>query len=145
MVIALLAALAFGVYPPAAKLAYSEGSNPSFLIAISTFSRALALLLACLLRGLTILPSRRSALGYLGGGFAQAVSIFGIITSLAFIPGPVTIIIVFTHTILLLFLLAVRGERQLDAVTVASTASALFRQPYPSQRSERSFASARAR
>jgi drug/metabolite transporter (DMT)-like permease len=46
--------------------------------------------------------------------------------SLLYIPGPLAIIIVFTHTLMLLFFMAWRGEIKLDVLNIMTTISALF-------------------
>jgi drug/metabolite transporter (DMT)-like permease len=60
------------------------------------------------------------------GGFCQACSIFGIIGSLAFVPAAVTIVVMFSHTIMLMFFMAYRGDLKLTGFMSASTVSALF-------------------
>ena len=126
LIIGLLAAITFGIYPSAAKLAYADGATVAFVIVATTFARALALALFCLWKRLPLLPPPGDWHWAVSGGFFQALSIIGIIGSLAYIPGPVTIIIVFSHTIMLLFFLAYRGEIELRRSTVASTLGALF-------------------
>lgn len=126
VLVTLAAAVAFGLYPPAAKMAYADGANVNFVIVVTTFARACALVVFCVLSGKSLLPNPSAWKLIVSGGFFQSVSIFGIIGSLAYLPGPVTIIIIFTHTIMLLFYMAYRGEIQLTRVTVAATLCALF-------------------
>ncbi len=126
LTITVFAAIAFGLYPAAAKLAYHDGANACFVIIVTTFARAFALSLFCLARREPLIPTGRALTSAASGGFFQAVSIFGIIGSLAYLPGPVTIIIIFTHTIMLLLYMAYRGEAQLTRVALLTTLSALF-------------------
>lgn len=122
---AVCAAASFGLYPSAAKLAYADGANQSFLIITTTFARAGALLLAALLEKRTLLEIYKKSGEAIWSGFLQAVSIFGIIASLLYIPGPVMITIIFTHTIMLLFLMAYKGEIRLTWLALGSTLAAL--------------------
>lgn len=126
LTIAVLAAIAFGLYPAAAKMAYADGANASFVIIVTTFARAFALSLFCLLTHKPILKSEGAVMLALSGGFFQAISIFGIIGSLAYLPGPVTITIIFTHTIMLLLFMAYRGEVTLTPLALITTLAALF-------------------
>lgn len=126
MFIAVISAVIFGLYHPAAKLAYADGANATFMILATTFCRAISLCIYCLIKGQPILPAAGKFGSVFTGGFFQALSIFGIIASLVFLPGPVMIIIIFSHTIMLLFYLAYRREIQLTPITVCSTLSALL-------------------
>lgn len=126
LLVPALAGVSFGLYPAAAKLAYIDGANLTFVLSVTTFSRAFALVLFCLCTGKVLLPKRPQWRSTLSGGFFQALSVFGIIASLLYLPGPVTIILVFTHTIMLLLLLAYKGEIKLTAFAIISTLSALF-------------------
>lgn len=124
--ITILSAIAFGLYPAAAKMAYANGANASFAIIVTTFARALALALFCLATAKPLSPTLHERRTVISGGFFQALSIFGIIGSLAYLPGPVTIIIMFTHTIMLLLFMAYLGELKLTRVAVLTTLSALL-------------------
>lgn len=124
--IGALAALSFGLYPACAKMSYDAGANSTFMILLTTFSRAFSLTLFSLLIGKRVLPNRDELPSVVSGGFFQSLSIFGIIGSLVYLPGPVTIVIIFTHTILLLFFLALKGEQRLDSNVIGVTLVALF-------------------
>lgn len=126
IIITISAAILFGIYPPAVQQAYKFGTNSTFAILFSTFFRAFALTCFCITtrHSLKIAPGQAALVA--GSGFLQAFSVFGILTSLLYIPGPVTMTIIFTHTIMLLFFLAFRGERKLTKVALLTTVSALF-------------------
>lgn len=126
VIITVLAAVAFGIYPAAARRGYAEGANSIFVIMFTTFVRGFGLGLYCRIRGLRLFPERAQWRPALSGGFFQAVSILGIIGSLAYLPGPVMITILFSHTIMLLLFLAYRREVRLTWVAVTTTISALF-------------------
>ena len=126
LIVAALTALAFGLYPPSAKMAYRAGANPTFLIITTTFFRGIALGLYCLIAKKPVLPVGREWFSYTLVGFIQSVSIFGIIGSLLYLPGPVTITLIFTHTLMLLLFLAYRGEAVLNKISVVATVCALF-------------------
>ena len=108
LLIAFMSAIFLGLYPPAAKMTYASGANVMFMILATTSARAFSLIVFCLFKGNTLLPKSGNRWPIISGGFFQAVSVFGIIGSLAYIPGPVTITIVFTHTIMLMFFMAYR-------------------------------------
>jgi drug/metabolite transporter (DMT)-like permease len=95
------------------------------LIVVSTALRTLALLSAALKKGYSLAEIYKEPLSAVGSGFFQAVSVFGIIASLRYIPGPVMITIVFTHTLMLLVLLVIRGQAQLTALSVGTSIMAL--------------------
>jgi len=126
IIIALLSAIAFGLYPPAAKMAYAEGGNSTFVIIATTFARAAILSCYCLVKGQRLLPKPGKWRVTFTGGFFQALSIFGIISSLRYLPGPIMIIILFSHTIMLLFFLAYKGEIRLTRLAVLTTLCALL-------------------
>jgi drug/metabolite transporter (DMT)-like permease len=126
IIVTVSSAIVFGLYPPTIQYALREGANSSFTIIVSTFFRALSLVAFCIFQGYKVLPQRREIATYVRGGFFQALSIFGILGSLAFIPGPITIIIMFTHTIILLLFLAVTGEQKFNKLSVISTLCAFI-------------------
>lgn len=123
--IAVVAAVLFGLYPPASRAVYEDGGNAVFLMLLTTFLRAMFLSLFCLARGKTLFVSTQDGKAALAGGFFQALSIVGIFSALTFLPGPLVIVIVFTHTLMLLFFMAWRGEVRLDSFTIVTAAVAL--------------------
>lgn len=125
LIVPALAALAFGLYPAAAQLAYKDGANAIFVIIVTTFFRALSLVVFCFITSKSWIKISDNWKPVILGGFFQALSVFGIISSLVYLPGPVTIILVFTHTIMLLFFMASRGEIKLTALAVVITIAAL--------------------
>ena len=124
--IALASAIVFGLYPPATQLSLQNGANSSFIIIGTTFFRAISLILFCWWSGFQIIPTRSEVATFVRGGFFQAISIFGLLGSLAFIPGPVTIVIMFTHTLMLLIYMSFKGEQRLSKLNLISTISALI-------------------
>ncbi len=126
LIITIASAIVFGLYPPATQVALRDGANSSFIIIVSTFFRALGLVLFCKWRGFRITPERHEISSFVRGGFFQAISIFGILGSLAYIPGPVTIVVMFTHTLMLLIFLAIIGEQKFNLLNIISTISALI-------------------
>jgi len=126
VIISLLCAIAYGIYPPASQKAYADGANSIFVIIVSTFCRAFIMAIMCWATRQSLLPRRTDIRPILTGGFFQSLSIFGIIASLEYIPGPIMITIVFTHTIMLLFFMAFRGEAKLSTLAVTTTLCALF-------------------
>lgn len=126
LTVTIAAAIVFGLYPACMQLAYRDGANSTFVVLFSTLARALLLAIFAALRGHSLLPTGTQARAYISGGFFQAVSIGGILASLQYIPGPVTIVILFTHTLLLLFYLAIVGERKLTPASLISASLALL-------------------
>lgn len=126
VLLTLLVAVSWGLYPPAAKMAYEDGANWSFLLVVTLFFRALGLVLTCLCRGKSLLPPAGDRAPAVAGGFFQALTTFGIIASLRYLPGPITVVVVLTHTTMLLLYLAYRGESRLTPLSVSTTVSALL-------------------
>jgi len=125
-VITAAAALCFAFYPATSSLLYSSGANASLLIITSTLVRATFLIAAAVLRGYSLGEVVKGSWTSLPAGFLQAVTIFGILGSLEFIPGPVTITILFTHTLMLLILLHWRGEARMTRLALLTSVAALL-------------------
>lgn len=123
--IPIVSAALFGLYPPAAQIAYSDGANVVAVVLVTTACRAISLLAFCGWRGLALRLDSAKRGSVVSAGFFQALSVFGIIGSLAYVPGPVTITILFSSTSLLLLWMGLRGESRLDFVTLTSTFTAL--------------------
>ena len=85
----------------------------------------MALGVYCFASSKRLLPDAKQIKAVVFGGFFQAIATIGIISSLMYLPGPVMIVLIFTHTILLLLFMAWKKEVQLRPVTVSTTLSAL--------------------
>lgn len=126
IIIAILSAISFGLYPPAARAVYADGGNAAFMMIATTIARALVMYAFCLFTAKKLFMHRHEITASATGGLFQAISVFGIFGALAFVPGPVMIIIVFSHTLMLLFYMAWRGEAKLNVLTVLTTLAALL-------------------
>ena len=124
-IIAVAGAIAFGAYPPAVRAVYADGGNPAFMIMLTTCARALSLVVFCLITHRAIFKNRVDTKYGFTGGLYQSISIIGIIVSLMYLPAPVMITIFFTHTLMLLFFMAWRGEIKIDATTLITTIAAI--------------------
>lgn len=123
----VVAASSYGLYPSFTKLSYAAGVNQSYIIVFSTFIRALALSAFAFFfqkHSLRSLFPLRPAV--LFAALLQALSIIGILGSLLYIPAPVMITIVFSHTFMLLLYSGYRGIEQLTPAVIASTLLALL-------------------
>ncbi len=126
ILVAIGASLVYGLYPACSQRAYQEEASVTFVILFTTFVRALSLAFAARVSGEAVFPRGRELSWMLSGGFFQSLSIVGIIWSLKFIPGPITVTVIFTHTLMLLLFLAVRREIRLNTNSVSSTLFALL-------------------
>ncbi|MCK4945268.1 MAG: DMT family transporter [Alphaproteobacteria bacterium] len=125
IVITIATAIAFGAYPPTVRAVYADGGNAVFILLVTTFARALALYLFCILFHKPLFKTKEDTKIVIIGGFLQALGIFGIFSALTYLPGAVVIIIVFTHTLMLLFFMAWRREIKITLHTLAVTLAAL--------------------
>lgn len=126
LIVAIASAIIFGLYPAAARGAYAEGANFSLVIIFTTWCRALSLILFCLITKKNLVPAPAQARAALLGGCFQALSIFGIIGALVYLTSAVVIVLMFTHTLMLLAYMAWRGELTLTPAVLVSTAVALL-------------------
>ena len=125
-IIALSCAVIFGIYPAAIRAVYADGGSPIFVMIVTCWARAAVLVGFCLIRRRALWPTRETRRLALSGGVMQAISIYGLTSALEYLPGPLVLIILFTHTLMLLLYMAWRGEAKLDRWTVLTTLSALF-------------------
>lgn len=126
ILIAIVTAVIFGIYPAAARAVYTDGGNPAFIVLATTLARAVALAGFCILGRKKLFISREDIKMGITGGFLQAASVSAIFGSLLFIPGPIMITIIFTHTIMLLFFMAWKKEVQLSTSVIVNTFIALI-------------------
>lgn len=123
--IALMSAVVFGIWPASMRGMYAEGGNAVFALLITTWVRALALAGFCVMTRRLLFQTRTDTRNAITGGFAQAVAMLALCAALTLLPGPLVIIILFSHTLMLLFYMAWRGEVRLDRFTVLTTIVAL--------------------
>lgn len=124
--LALFTAFAFGAYPAASQAVYKDGGNTIFLMILTTSVRAALLTLVSLTSKEKLFSSKENIRTGLTGGFFQAITVLGIFAALHYLPGPLMIIIIFTHTLMLLFFMAWRKEIALDITTILTALCALI-------------------
>lgn len=126
LLLTVITAVLYGFYPSAIRTVYAEGGNTVFVILATTFTRMLVLLGFTHYAGQRIFQTKTDVRNAITGGFLQALTIIGIFASLVYLPGPLVIIIVFTHTLMLLFYMAARGEMKLTANALFASVVALL-------------------
>ena len=123
--ITLVTAMAYGAWPSAMRAAYADGANASYVIILATIGRALPLFIACVLQRKPLFRTKADRRNALTGGFFQGISSSTALAAVIFLPGPLVVVIMFTHTLMLLGYLIWRREVKPDAATLLTTSSAL--------------------
>jgi drug/metabolite transporter (DMT)-like permease len=126
LLLAVATAVAFGFYPAATRAVYADGGNAMLVLIIIMWSRTLGLLIACIPSRPKLFTSRAETKQAIRGGTLQAISNLALFAALVYLPGPLVIIGLFSHSLMLLFFLAWKGELKLDTVTILSTVTALL-------------------
>ena len=119
--LALLASMAFAFYGPATRGAYADGVSASFIILFTTFWRAASLGAETVRRRQSLFATADARRMACIGGFAQALSIIGILGALAYLPAPVMQTMLFFATIILMLLAVAKGEARLNAANILTT------------------------
>jgi drug/metabolite transporter (DMT)-like permease len=119
-------AIVFGLYPPAARGFYENGGNASALMLATSLFRFLFLYLYCRFRSFDFFPKSKEISSILSAGIYQSISNISLLASFLFLPGPISMTILFTHTSMLLIILCVKGERKLTPIVLFSTLSAFI-------------------
>ena len=122
---AIAAAIVFGAHTPAERGVFASGGNVALVLVVTTWARALSLLAYSAATRQKLFPSYEDAKQAAIGGACQAITVLCIFTALVHLSAPVVIIIVFSHTLMLLFFMAWRKEIKLDALTLVTTSAAL--------------------
>jgi drug/metabolite transporter (DMT)-like permease len=125
LALTVMCAVAYGFSWPGARASYAHGANNAFVILAVTVTRTLGLLLACLVRGKGLYKTAKDIRLAFTGGFFQSLSLIGSFTAMLYLPAPVAAILLFTHTLMLLFFMAWRGQAHLDAAALVTTVCAL--------------------
>jgi drug/metabolite transporter (DMT)-like permease len=124
ILIAAGSAMVFGLYPAATRGAYADGANAVFIIMLTAFCRGFTTGLFCLFTHRNLFVEKTSLKNGISNGFFQALSIFGILGGMAFMPGPVVITIMFSYTMLLYLYMVLVGEERASIVTFLSVITA---------------------
>lgn len=124
--ITLMSAIAYAAWPSALRGAYADGANASFAIIIAMLGRSMPIFVRCLWQRRPIFTARQDLRSGVIGGFFQASSSAAAMAAVAFLPGPLVIVIMFTHTLMLLAYMIWRGETKAEVATLATTGSALI-------------------
>lgn len=126
ILLAFSAAVIFGTHPNTTRLAFTDGANASFAFILASIIRALITALCAFSKRVKLFPTHKTIKQSMVGGFVQALSSAIIVLSFTYIPGPVAIIILFSHTLMLLLFMAWKKEIALTKITLMSTILALF-------------------
>ena len=126
ILICVISAVIFGLYPPASRGAYQDGANITFVILVTTFCRFAGLYALAFMKKKKIFQDFHEYKTSLYAGIFQALSIIGILGGAFFMPGAVVIIIMFSYSLMLLFFSAWRKEMKLNIANITSTLTALL-------------------
>ncbi len=118
--------LMYGAYAPAARGAYIEGASVVFVILLTTFMRGGGLFLWCVVKKIPLFTTAQDTVNAFKCGFVQALSIVGNIGALMYLPAPVSVMILFTNTLMLLFYMIWRKEMESNRWLILTTFTALI-------------------
>ncbi|MES2208533.1 MAG: DMT family transporter [Pseudomonadota bacterium] len=124
--LAITAAVLFGIVPCAVRAVYADGGNAIFMMIVSIWARALGLLGYCIVMNKPMFQTREDCQQAVVGGVMQAFSSCGVMTALIFMPATLVIMVLMTHSLMLLFFLVWKGEVKLDAMTLITIIAALL-------------------
>lgn len=126
LLIVLGSAILFGIWPAATREIYAHGGNVVFVILVTTWTRALVMYLFCRIKRKPVFSGAIKGYGTMVGGLMQALSIFGLIGALVYLPGPVVIILFYCHVMMLLAVAIWRKKQALTLGIMAITLIALL-------------------
>lgn len=118
LIVTIASAVIFGFYPPATRAVYADGGNAVFIVLLTTFARAFSLLLFCIAKGLPVLRTWPDIRTGMVNGIFQTLSIIGILGGMAFLPGPLVIIILFSYTLMLYGYIVCKKEEPFNKATL---------------------------
>lgn len=124
--VVLLTTAIFGLYPTATRAVYQEGANAYFIILFTTFWRTLGLTAFCYATGNGLFQNATAVSSALWNGVCQTLTIVGILGAMVYLPGPVVIIIVFSHTLLLYLFGVFKQDHDGLFSTLLAVIAALF-------------------
>lgn len=124
--LAVIVAMLFGMYPPSIRAVYMEGGNIAFAIIAAAGARASLLTGYCVFTKKPMFQTREDIKQAIIGGLCQAFSGCATMAALSFTPAPIVIMVIFTHTLMLLFFMVWKGEVKADFITLATTLAALI-------------------
>ena len=125
IVLAVLSAMIYGWCPAPARAVYADGANMMFVALASIFCRALCMSAYSVFRGFRLFSSETNWKRTLLSGLFQALSVIGIMGSLAYIESAITWVILFSYPLFLLMFQMVRGEHPKSPLAAIITLTAL--------------------
>jgi len=125
LIFTILGAIAYGVSPAAAHAVYTDGGNGAFVALAITVTRMMALTVVCVLAKRKLFATASHTKGAITGGLLQAMGVTLTFSAFMYLPGPIVVVILFSHTLMLLFLMAWRGEIKITAAVLITTVIAL--------------------
>ncbi|MDD3288136.1 MAG: DMT family transporter [Alphaproteobacteria bacterium] len=126
ILVAVGAALVFGFYPTATRAVYADGGNAVFIIIFTTFWRAMSMAAFCFATKRRLFSNKKDVRSAITNGLYQIISIIGILGGMAFIPGAMVIVIVFSYPLMLYLFLAFKGEERISLLTLLPIVVALL-------------------
>lgn len=123
--ISIASAVVYGLWPVSVRGIYQEDGNASFALITTLLVRTLSMVGFCLIARKKLFASRKGIQDALTGGISQAICLVALFSALKLVSGPIVIIIVFTHTLMLLLFMVARRETKMDLPTFVSSATAL--------------------
>lgn len=125
LLITFATALSYGVWPSAMRAVYADGGNVAFVAVFGMVLRSVPLLITSLVQKQPLFRTASDRRNGFTGGFFQAISSASALAATAFLPGPLAVVILFTHTLMLLAYMIWRRELKADTPTIVVTVAAL--------------------
>ena len=125
LALAVGVAILFGFYPPCLHVVYAAGGNASFVALVIVWARAMGLTIHCLIRRKPMFETREDIRQGFIGGFFQAISSGFTMLALDYLQGSLVVIILYTHTLMLLFFMVWKRDIKFSFLTMTIVATAL--------------------
>ena len=122
----IMVAAFYGFYPPCLHIVYGMGASASFVALVVVWVRAMGLTGHCLLHRKPMFQTRDDIRQGLIGGFFQAISSGFTMLALHYLQGSLVVIILYTHTLMLMFYIIWRGEMAFNRNVLILTLVALI-------------------
>lgn len=118
IIIAVLTAFVYGFHPSATRAAYADGANAIFLILLMGAIRGFVFTTFCFVTKRQLFIQKIHTKIAISNGFFQALASSAVLISMLYIPGPITIIILFTYPLMLYSFMVFKGTEPLNLITI---------------------------